>query len=138
MLVIRAAANQRACSDGKVAQALIGDNEQDAMQMHHTIVRRIVEPGAKFSGGVSGSSQGMVGEKKHPSTRCGRATANCCPQQFCLTSPEAILPLAPHRAGHGNRLDRQGNQRPLPRKSMGQQAGGSLFFVREGIHELLS
>jgi hypothetical protein len=34
-------------TDGKVAQALIGDSDQDAMQVHHTIVRKIVEPGAK-------------------------------------------------------------------------------------------
>ncbi len=33
-------------TDGKVAQALIGDSEEDAMQVH-TIVRKIVEPGAK-------------------------------------------------------------------------------------------
>ena len=34
-------------TDGKVAQALIGDSEQDAVRVHHTIVRKIVEPGAK-------------------------------------------------------------------------------------------
>ena len=34
-------------TDGKVAQALIGDSEEDAMQVHHTIVRKIVEPDAK-------------------------------------------------------------------------------------------
>ena len=33
-------------TDGKVAQALIGDSEEDAMQVH-TIVRKIVEPDAK-------------------------------------------------------------------------------------------
>ena len=27
-------------TDGKVAQALIGDSEQDAMQVHRTIVRK--------------------------------------------------------------------------------------------------
>ena len=30
-------------TDGKVAQALIGDSQEDAMQVH-TIVRKIVEP----------------------------------------------------------------------------------------------
>jgi len=34
-------------TDGKVAQTLVGDSEQDAMQVHHTIVRKIVEPDAK-------------------------------------------------------------------------------------------
>src|SRR5262245_33711547 len=34
-------------TDGKVAQALIGDSEQDAVRVHHTIVRKIVEPDAK-------------------------------------------------------------------------------------------
>jgi Family of unknown function (DUF5681) len=33
-------------TDGKVAQALIGDSQEDAMQVH-TIVRKIVEPNAK-------------------------------------------------------------------------------------------
>jgi hypothetical protein len=33
-------------TDGKVAQALIGDSEQDAVRVHHTIVRKIVEPDA--------------------------------------------------------------------------------------------
>src|SRR5262245_9139158 len=33
-------------TDGKVAQALIGDVSEDAVQVH-TIVRRIVEPDAK-------------------------------------------------------------------------------------------
>jgi hypothetical protein len=33
-------------TDGKVAQALIGDSQEDAMQVH-TIVRKIVEPDAK-------------------------------------------------------------------------------------------
>jgi hypothetical protein len=35
-------------TDGKVAQALIGDSEQDAVQLHHTITRKIVDP-AEFS-----------------------------------------------------------------------------------------
>jgi hypothetical protein len=34
-------------TDGKVAQALIGDSEQDAIRVHHTIIRKIVEPDAK-------------------------------------------------------------------------------------------
>ena len=34
-------------TDGKVAQALVGDTEQDAVWVHHTIVRKIVEPDAK-------------------------------------------------------------------------------------------
>jgi len=34
-------------TDGKVAQALIGDSEQDAVRVHHTIVRKIVAPDAK-------------------------------------------------------------------------------------------
>src|SRR5262245_10147141 len=34
-------------TDGKVAQALIGDGEQDAVWFHHTIVRKIVEPDAR-------------------------------------------------------------------------------------------
>jgi hypothetical protein len=34
-------------TDGKVAQALIGAASEDAMQVHHTIVRKIVEPDAK-------------------------------------------------------------------------------------------
>jgi hypothetical protein len=34
-------------TDGKVAQALIGDTEQDAVRVHHTIMRNIVEPDAK-------------------------------------------------------------------------------------------
>jgi len=34
-------------TDGKVAQALIGAASEDAMQVHHTIVRKIVEPEAK-------------------------------------------------------------------------------------------
>jgi hypothetical protein len=34
-------------TDGKVAQALIGDSEQDAVRVHHTIIRKIVEPHAK-------------------------------------------------------------------------------------------
>src|SRR5262245_38102525 len=34
-------------TDGKVAQALIGDGEQDAVRVHHTIVRKIVEPDAR-------------------------------------------------------------------------------------------
>ena len=29
------------------AQALIGDSQEDAMQVRHTIVRKIVEPDAK-------------------------------------------------------------------------------------------
>src|SRR5262249_651836 len=33
-------------TDGKVVQALIGDREQDAVRVHHTIVRKIVEPDA--------------------------------------------------------------------------------------------
>jgi hypothetical protein len=33
-------------TDGKVAQALIGDSEEDAIRVHH-IVRKIVEPDAK-------------------------------------------------------------------------------------------
>jgi len=31
-------------TDGKVAQALVGDGEQDAVRVHHTIVRKIIEP----------------------------------------------------------------------------------------------
>jgi hypothetical protein len=31
----------------KVAQAVFGDIEEDAVQLHHTIVRKIVEPDAK-------------------------------------------------------------------------------------------
>jgi len=31
----------------KVAQALIGDNEQDAVQVRDTIVRKIVDPNGK-------------------------------------------------------------------------------------------
>jgi Family of unknown function (DUF5681) len=34
-------------TDGKVAQALIGDASEDAVRVHHTIVRKIVEPDAK-------------------------------------------------------------------------------------------
>jgi hypothetical protein len=34
-------------TDGKVAQALIGDASEDALRLHHTIVRKIVEPDAK-------------------------------------------------------------------------------------------
>jgi hypothetical protein len=34
-------------TDGKVARALIADSEQDAVRVHHTIVRKIVEPDAK-------------------------------------------------------------------------------------------
>jgi hypothetical protein len=34
-------------TDGKVAQALIGDSEEDAVQLVHTITRKIVEPDAK-------------------------------------------------------------------------------------------
>ena len=33
-------------TDGKVAQALIGDSQEDAVRVHHTIVRKIVEPDA--------------------------------------------------------------------------------------------
>ncbi len=34
-------------TDGKVAQALIGDSEEDAVRLHHTIIRKIVEPDTK-------------------------------------------------------------------------------------------
>jgi len=34
-------------TDCKVAQALGGDGDQDAVRVHHTIVRKIVEPNAK-------------------------------------------------------------------------------------------
>jgi len=34
-------------TDGKVAQALIGDSEEDGVRLHHTIIRKIVEPDAK-------------------------------------------------------------------------------------------
>jgi len=34
-------------TDGKVAQTLIGDSQEDAVRVHHTIVRKIVEPDAK-------------------------------------------------------------------------------------------
>ena len=34
-------------TDGKVAQALIGDSEQDGVRLVHTITRKIVEPDAK-------------------------------------------------------------------------------------------
>jgi hypothetical protein len=34
-------------TDGKVAKAPIGDTSEDAMQVHHTIVRKIVEPDSK-------------------------------------------------------------------------------------------
>jgi hypothetical protein len=34
-------------TDGKVAQALIGDSEEDGVRLVHTITRRIVEPDAK-------------------------------------------------------------------------------------------
>jgi hypothetical protein len=34
-------------TDDKVAQALIGDSQEDAMQVHHKIIRKIVEPDAK-------------------------------------------------------------------------------------------
>jgi hypothetical protein len=43
-------------TDGKVAQALIGDSEQDAVQLHHTITRKIVDPDAKEA--ASSSSKG--------------------------------------------------------------------------------
>jgi len=33
--------------DGKVAQALIRDSQEDAVQMHHTIIRKIVAPDGK-------------------------------------------------------------------------------------------
>ena len=31
-------------TDGKVAHALVGDGEQDVVRVHHTIVRKIIEP----------------------------------------------------------------------------------------------
>jgi transcription elongation GreA/GreB family factor len=34
-------------TDGKVAQALIGDSEEDPVRVHHTMVRKVVEPDAK-------------------------------------------------------------------------------------------
>jgi hypothetical protein len=34
-------------TDGKVAQALIGNATEDAVRVHHTIVRKMVEPDAK-------------------------------------------------------------------------------------------
>ena len=34
-------------TDGKVAQAVIGDSEEDGVRLVHTITRRIVEPGAR-------------------------------------------------------------------------------------------
>ena len=34
-------------TDGKVAQALIGDSEEDGVRLIHTITRKIVEPDAK-------------------------------------------------------------------------------------------
>jgi hypothetical protein len=34
-------------TDGKVAQALIGDSEEDSVRLVHTIIRRIVEPDAQ-------------------------------------------------------------------------------------------
>ena len=34
-------------TDGKVAQALIGDSEADGVRLVHTITRKIVEPDAK-------------------------------------------------------------------------------------------
>jgi hypothetical protein len=34
-------------TDGKVAQALIGDSEEDGVRLVHTITRKIVEPDAK-------------------------------------------------------------------------------------------
>ena len=34
-------------TDGKVAQALIGDSQEDGMRLVHTITHRIVEPGTK-------------------------------------------------------------------------------------------
>ena len=34
-------------TDGKVAQALIGDSEEDGVRLTHTITRKIVEPDAK-------------------------------------------------------------------------------------------
>ena len=34
-------------TDGKVAQALIGDGEQDSVRVHHKIIRKIVEPHAE-------------------------------------------------------------------------------------------
>jgi hypothetical protein len=34
-------------TDGKVAQALVGDSEQGVVRVHHTIVRKIVAPDAK-------------------------------------------------------------------------------------------
>jgi hypothetical protein len=34
-------------TDGKVAQALIGDSEEDGVRLVHTIVRKIIEPDAK-------------------------------------------------------------------------------------------
>ena len=34
-------------TDGKVAQALIGDSQEDGVRLVHTITRRIVEPDAK-------------------------------------------------------------------------------------------
>ena len=33
-------------TDGKVAQALIGDSEEDGVRLVHTITRKIVEPDA--------------------------------------------------------------------------------------------
>ena len=34
-------------TDGKVAQGLIGDSEEEGVRLVHTITRKIVEPGAK-------------------------------------------------------------------------------------------
>jgi hypothetical protein len=34
-------------TDGKVAQALIGGSQEDAVRIHHTIIRKIVEHDAK-------------------------------------------------------------------------------------------
>ena len=46
-------------TDGKVAQALIGDSEHDSMQVHHTIVRKIVEPDAKQADDARGWGMGI-------------------------------------------------------------------------------
>ena len=37
-------------TDGKVAQALIGDSGEDGVRLVHTITRKIVEPDAKTFG----------------------------------------------------------------------------------------
>jgi hypothetical protein len=81
-------------TDGKVAQALIGDSDQDAMQVHHTIVRKIVEPGAKCVSVGDGVGRRRVLNWYHQLTPCvARAVVENTPTGACSRLTRSDTPI---------------------------------------------